>query len=106
MKKGQVFGKLITELTPYEKLLRLPKEIEYKPRMCKIPLEYSFDIHFYSKFNDDCCIEYNHWSEYSDTYDTADEMHWHGTFEECINKAYEYFNSKGLLIEDENLYEY
>ena len=90
-----IVPKLVTELTPYEKFLRLPKIVKVKE------LEYYFDIHFRTKYNDGCSIEYDRVNIFGD-YETLESLSWFGTLEECIEKAYQHFRKNGGLLADEN----
>lgn len=92
--------KIVIELTTYEKFLRLPKIVMCKTSGGTQELEFYFDLQFNTKHNDDCCIEYTRADVFGDYYSTG--KYWHGTFEECVNNAYEYFHKKGGLLEDEN----
>lgn len=94
----KIKGKLVTELTTYEKFLRLPKII--KKKIKGVELEFSFDIYFSTAYNDECSIEYNMCNAFGD-YEGCG-LHWRGTFEECVCEAYKYFHVNGGLIEDEN----
>lgn len=94
-----IVPKLVTELTPYEKFLRLPKIVKVK--INGIELEYDFDIHFNTKYNDDCSIEYDRVNIWGD-YETLKSLSWFGTLEECIEKAYQHFRKNGGLLADEN----
>lgn len=95
-----IVSKLVAELTPYEKFLRLPKIV--KAKINGAELEYDFDIHFNTKYNYDCCIEYDRVNIWGD-YETLKGLYWFGTFEECVDSAYQYFHKKGLLLTDENV---
>ena len=101
MKRKEIIApKLVAELTPYEKFLRLPKIV--KAKINGTELEYDFDIHFNTKYNDDCCIEYDRVNIWGD-YETLKGLSWFGTFEKCVDNAYQYFHEKGLLLTDENV---
>lgn len=92
MNKQEIFdSKLITELTPYEKFLRLPKIVKAKNNGTE--LEFYFDIHFGTKYNEDCSIEYDRINIFGD-YETLKGLSWFGSFEECVDKAYQYFRKK------------
>lgn len=84
-----------TEMTIYEKFLAIPKQVEVY--LGKTKLEYDFDIHFDSKYNDACCIEYNRFNCLGD-YECVEELQWFGTFEECVDKAFNYFSNIGKLL--------
>ena len=98
-KEKIIVPKLVTELTPYEKFLRLPKIVKVK--INGIELEYDFDIHFSTKYNHDCSIEYDRVNIWGD-YETLKNLSWFGTLEECIEKAYQHFRKNGGLLADEN----
>lgn len=101
MYKQEIFGsKLITELTPYEKFLRLPKQVVTV--IDGVRLEFGFDIHFETKYNEGCSIEYDRVNSWGD-YETIKDLSWFGTFEECVDKAYQYFRKKGELLKDEDI---
>lgn len=94
-------------LTVYEKFLRLPKVLI--SQKLGVSIEYDFDIHFETKFNDECSIEYTHYDPHLECYtqfrsqDTNEDVSWSGTFEECVEKAYAFFKKHGGLLEDENV---
>lgn len=94
------------KLTVYEKFLRLPKVLI--SQKFDVTIEYNFDIHFDTRYNDECSIEYTHYDPYLDCYTRFryqyinEEVSWSGTFEECVEKAYQFFKKYGGLLEDEN----
>ena len=101
MKRKEItVSKLVTELTPYEKFLRLPKQVIVKNN--DVRLEFSFDIHFGIKYNEDCSIEYDRVNIFGD-YETLKGLSWFGAFEECVEKAYQYFHKNGGLLKDEDI---
>lgn len=101
MDKQEILGsKLITELTPYEKFLMLPKIV--KAKINDTELEFYFDIHFGTKYNEDCSIEYNRVDIFGD-YETLKGLYWFGSFEECVNKAYQYFREKDELLKNDDI---
>lgn len=104
--KIEIKSKKSKKLTVYEKFLRLPKVLTLQK--CGVPIEYDFDIHFETKFNDECSIEYTHYDPHLECYtqfrypDIKEDVSWYGSFDECVEKAYSFFKKHGGLLEDEN----
>ena len=89
-------------LTVYEKFLRLPKVLVSKKS--GVTIKYHFDIYFDTKYNDECSIEYTHYDPFfeCDTrfryQDIKEEVSWSGSFEECVEKAYAFFNCLSFIF--------
>ena len=99
----EIEEQIITELTPYEKFLRLPKIIKRKVK--GVFLTFDFDIHFNTRYNDECSIEYSRVNAFGD-YESLKGLYWSGNFEECVNNAYSYFQKSSELLECENYGKY
>ena len=93
--------KMITVITPFEKLLRLPKCVyrkqptylgEFTHKLCFTMAFYEDDV-----TGEECVIEY---------LDSSDKgwkgLHWSGEITKVIDEAYQFFHKSGELIEDEN----
>lgn len=89
-----------SELTIYEKFLAIPKQVEVQKKhyLGVTTIEYDFDIHFDSKYNDACSISYDRTDGFGN-YELLDNLQWFGTFEECVDQAYNYFYGIGKLLE-------
>lgn len=94
-------GKIITVITAFEKILRLPKCVYRKQKtycgvftrkLCFVMSYYEDDV-----TGEECVIEY---------LDSQDDgyagLRWSGEITQVIDEAYQFFHNSGELIEDES----